>query len=290
MLEDRFLRHAVPAQSSGTLTDGGVWLLNTWSGDPERQPGLVAHIAALDASTRPYDERLNASFWAALATHPGLAGYAAARRLMTATSEAVLSPKIAFLRTADEHGTTNTGLARACYAARCAGLSVEGVIRALAGVDAHRIQPRLLDGVLREFQGLLYHGASSASGHAQEADAKRASEDDLFECYRLIARGALGSLFGEEFTRYLRDRLEDEIWIRQQLLQKITPSGRRLTRAVSPAGGQDAARAGARDTPTVPTHPDACADPARARHWLRRLWRRATPAPSGGGGDDVHRT
>jgi hypothetical protein len=228
-IEGGFLQHAVPGQAPQGLTAGGVRLLNAWVTDQRLMPGLRDYIANLDPSAYPYHEGLSRAFWDALRQHPALAGYAAGNQLIIAVKEALRDPRNAFLRPLTEDGVQSTRLARACFDARCAGLSVEGIVGALARAEAGRIGAEHLDDVLGEFQELLNHGYPDGSRAQQAAEQKPAgsSAEDLSECYRLILTGALGGLFAEEFGRHLEGRLKSEIHASQWVLKNVVAAARK---------------------------------------------------------------
>ena len=271
-LERWFLEYALAATETEKPSVFGVWLLNAWAADPARERGLTGYLASLDPEVRPYDESLSEQYWHTVGQHPDLADYAAVGDVLTATSWTVRRPDVAFQRQDTGNGVKSTRLARACYEARCAGLSVEGIIRALAKGGAAEISSPDFDSVLREFQGLLFELASPE----HRADERRASEEDLFACYQLVVVDAkLGREFAGVFGDYLDKRLEDEIKTRQEMRKELS------TRRRSP-GRVTAARNAVSRVFSGSPHPASLAEqdsqPAR----------RALPSPpaisSGAGG------
>ena len=221
-LEYSFLRHVIPGKPAGEITVGGAALLNAWAVDPRLAPDLVDYIASLEPAAYPYHPGLSREFWDALRQHPALAGYAAGNQLITAARDAVVDPGTALRRTLAENAVTTTPLAQACFNARCAGLPVEGIVRALARAQAGDLGVKPLDDVLREYQALLHRGFL-----AQQMPGRDPADDwetDLFECYRLITRGALGDPFAAEFRAHLADRLRGEILTRQLVLRDNLPA------------------------------------------------------------------
>lgn len=224
-IEDWFLHRAVPGQVPGELTAGGVALLNAWAGDAQRRPALLGYLARLDSEAYPYHQDLSETFWDALLQHETLAGYAAGNQVTKAAKEAVRQPGAALRRPLAEDAVMSTALARACFKARRAGLPVDGMVGALARAQAGEIGAERLDDVLREFQALLFREYVSAPEAGP--DPGEASEQDLFESYRLIVAGALGDPFAEVFRSHLEGRLNHEIWARQWALHNILPARRR---------------------------------------------------------------
>jgi hypothetical protein len=224
-LERRFLSSALYRAENGQLTPQGVQLLNAWAADPARERSFLEFLAyQLPPAERPQDFSLSERYWHVVAKHRELRGYAAVGDLYTTTDWTIRHPDIAFQRSDLGDGVKSSRLARACFDASSAGLPVSEIIRALAIGGAASIPPPYLDGVLREFQGLLF----------QFAD-KQQSEGALFECYKLIiADGGLGAEYDEIFHEYLDRRLEDEIKTRQDLQRQLRElSGRR------PRGGEN---------------------------------------------------
>jgi hypothetical protein len=221
-LEETFLRLAlVGAAGTGNLTPGGVLLLNTWADDPERQQGLIRHMASLSPQEQPIDVRLSQKFWTVLGDYPALADYAASGQLITATDWTVRHQDIAFRRKDTEEAVTSTRLARACYEAWCKGGRAEGIIRTLASAGAAEIPPPQLDDMLREFQGLLY-----LAGVPGRQETPEESEQALFECWRLIVAGMLGPEYAQTFGEHLHHRLSAEIDTRMDLLKALSPHQR----------------------------------------------------------------
>ena len=221
-----FLRRVVTGTAGRALSAGAVWLLNSWSADPDLSPEVARHIAGMDEATRPVNERLSSSYWNSVALMPALAGYATVPRLTAATHEAVAAPEAALARQSRQHGITHTTLALTCYGARQAGLPVSEILRVLSQADAHRISPRRLDDVIREFQGLLHYDSRlGPQAHA-----------DLFECYDAIAGGALGGEYAGRFARELAARSQDEIRLREELIRRMEGTGAASQRKLSGPG------------------------------------------------------
>lgn len=214
-VERAFLRHVV----SGGLDAAGVWLLNTWAPDPDRIGGLADFIVSLEPGERPYDTKLTDGYWNALARRPELAGYAAVQQLVIATRESVLAGPAAFRRDLTADGVTSTPLARACFQARCAGLSPPGIVAALAKGGADRIEQDELDAVLRELGELL----SLRQGPAADAD--------VFECRAVIVWGALGPVYGEQFRLRLIERLRFEGTASRRAARILRGAGRQRAKA-----------------------------------------------------------
>jgi len=210
----------------------GIWLLNRWATDHEMASCLLDYLAELPEASFPFSEQLSSSFWATLSLDQRLLGYRAARQLMGATREAVLNPAV-LLRTVGESGLSNTELALACYSARQAGLSVEGIICAMGSViqsfadrDERLIQLPALDNVLREFQTLSSFGSGDELPGVNEHGFKRISEQELHECWDRIMSGAFGRKFGSAFATYLDGQLRDEIQSKRSMLQIIASKNR----------------------------------------------------------------
>lgn len=235
-LEQRFLTFALSGGEARRPSWTGIWLLNAWAKDPERKRGLVEFILGRAPESRPLHGMLDDTYWNTVGQHPELVGYAAFGDLLTVTSWTVAHRDgLAFLRHDSGDGVLSTRLARACYEARRAGLTVEEIMRALAEADAASIPAWDLDNVLREFQGLLFQLASTDDLAAE----RQASERDLFECYGLIVDGgapALGAEFAEEFGDYLDRRLEDEIKTRQEMREELSARRRSRGRGSSRKG------------------------------------------------------
>ncbi len=267
-IEGGFLRCAVPTEVSAELTAGGVMLLNAWAKDPRLTPGLLDHIARVEPSAYPYHRGLSAAFWNTLGQHPDLAGYAAGKHLVTATTEALQNPQAAIRRVRTENAVTSTALALACLNARRVGLSIRGMVRALYSAEASRIGARMLDVVLREFQDLRYREYLEVPPDVPGRTPKTAAEAELFECYWLIANGALGGPFAEEFKSYLRGQLKSEIQIRAWLLDSVLPTD----------GKPAAIGSFSHDEPTSGTEPSPGRKKRHSwRHWRPRLrisWRK----------------
>lgn len=221
-LEASFLQRAVPGEPPGELTASGAGLLNAWAADPRLMPDLIAYIAGLHPGAYPYHPDLTGEFWDVLRRHPVLAGYAAGNQLITVAQEALRDPRAALRRPLTEDGVRSTPLARACFNARRAGLSADGMLRALARARAEALGAGPLDDVLREFQTLLHR--EYRAQQPPDRDVEDSSEQDLFECYRLITRGALGDSFAGVFREHLDDRLGGEIRARQRILQENRPA------------------------------------------------------------------
>jgi len=239
MLENGFLHDAVPAAGAGRLTGGAVWLLNAWSADADRAPGLVRYIAELNPDALPYSPRLSTQYWSVLSREPRLVAYASAKRLIAAAANTVRSPQAALRRTVTEQGVRSTELALACFAGRRAGLPVKEIIRVLGSTLGTSIPPRGLDGVLREFQGLLYFASFNDGPHLSGPDPGHASEADLDECHQRIMHGAFGAEYGRAFAAYQEHRLRADIRTRQGKLRRIPRRQRRHgkdTVPVNPAG------------------------------------------------------
>jgi hypothetical protein len=264
-IERAYLRHVVAGKTAAGLGDAGVWLLNSWAVDPDRIAGLGDFIAALSPTARPYDEKLNEAYWEALARRPGLADYAAAQQLVIATRESARNPQEAFRRRLVGNGMTSTPLARACLRARRTGLPPAGIVSALANGGANRIAPRQLDNVLTEFQELLacYHaGVPAAPGRVPEPDPGQAADADLHECRALIVWGGLGDTYGEDFRRYLVERLRQDGLTRRRLARAFRKARRKRGRADRGEWVVSVIRAGV-DAPP----------------WYRRWWRRDPRPP-----------
>jgi hypothetical protein len=265
-IQDGFLGYAVPREASAGLSAGGVRLLNTWATDPQLKPRLLTYIASLEPVAYPYHVGLSAAFWNALGGDPELAGYAAGHHLISAVTEALQAPQAALRRARTENAVMSTALALACLNVRHAGLSIRGMVRALHAAEASRISARRLDVVLREFQDLRYREYLEVPPDRAGLTPQTASEAELFECYRLIAAGALGDPFAEEFRRYLTDRLKNEIKTRAWLLENVLSAG---------AKGAALGSFSDDETESFPS-PGAGATPARKRisswlHWRPRL-------------------
>lgn len=216
-LEEGFLRLARSGTTkTGQLTAGGIRVLNAWSDDPERQAGLIRHVASLSLQEQPVDIRLSQKFWSVLSDYPPLADYAVSGQLITAADWTQRNPAVAFLREDTGEAVTTTRLARACFEAWCAGRRAEGIVRTLASALTAGIPPRQLDDTLREFQDLLYRFGTPAGAATPEV-----SKQALFECWRLVLAGAFGDGYAQEFGEYLRHRLRGEAEIRTHLLTTL---------------------------------------------------------------------
>lgn len=219
-LEERFLRFALSNGEARRPSGTGVWLLNAWSADPARQQGLVRFLRGRAPEARPLDGGLSEGYWHTVGQHPDLVTYAAFGDLLTETSWTVARQDVAFQRRDSGDGVHSTRLARACYDARRVGLAVEEIMQALAEAGAASIPPEHVDGMLREFQGLLFHLASPED----LVNERQAAEKDLFECYRLLTDGdgpIFGPDFAERFADYLDQRMADDIKIRQELRKEL---------------------------------------------------------------------
>jgi hypothetical protein len=197
----------------GPLSPAALWLLNTWSADSDLERGLVNYLAGLPAGALPYSEGLSQSYWEAVARVPRLAGYASVPWIMSATREAVLNPATA-QRAPGKTGLTTAKLAIACHTARQAGLSVHGILiaiaeasRSLAGGGGQEIRPAALYAVLRELQTLSFHDQESA----RDPGTRAAPEQDFLEFCRQIVQGALGRDYGRRFGRCLDVRIRQQV-------------------------------------------------------------------------------
>ena len=281
------LKYVIPGQKPRALTAGSVRLLNTWSAEPRLRGCLLDYIESMDPAAYPYHPGLNQAFWNALRQRPALAAYAAGNQLIIIAQEAVRDARAALRRPLTEEGQTSTALARACLNARRAGLSMSGIVRALALAEASAIGARQLDDVLREFQDLRHRENLDASGTGQVApdDTPDAAENDLFDGWRLIVQGGLGDPFAEEFSRNLVSRLRAEILTREWVLRNVVPG-----QNVVPAGQvRERPRASGRGTAVMPSYAEttvpAYAETAVPAYgeaassdregWFRRLSRRA---------------
>jgi hypothetical protein len=237
-LAQGILSYATSQRPGGELTPGAVWLLNSWSADQNLQAFVVRHIAAMDDELRPYDLRLESAYWTSLAADERLAGYVTVPGLIVASREAVADPGEKLARRMDEGGVRNTPLALNCYGARLKGQPIAEIIRVLNEAGAARLEPRQLDDLLREIQGLLFHGRPDPQSADQE----------LVECYRLIADGRLGPEYGTEFASYVSKRLRDNIKVFEYIIRLLA----------NPAA-----------QPDVPAQPTSHREPKRSL--LRRL-------------------
>jgi hypothetical protein len=230
-IEQAFLHHV--ASGAAGLDEAGVWLLNSWAADPDRLPALIDFIADLEPDVRPYHPNLSEDYWAALATRPELADYAAGQQLMIATRESVKTSRTAFRRRITGDGITSTPLARACLRARSAGLSPAGIVTALARGGAGQIEPPQLDEVLGEVRQLLaihYAGAPGTTGRPLDLGPRRAADADLYEFLALIVWGALGELYGEDFRLYLAGRARHDIDAQRRLNRALRKARRKRGR------------------------------------------------------------
>jgi hypothetical protein len=252
-LQDRVLRDAVPG---GTLTQVGLWLLTAWSEDLDLAPAMVDHIAALTEDARPNSLDLSETYWEVVSEDPRLKGYASVPWVMSAAREVIHNPAV-LRRTVTKSGLSNTKLALACYHARQAGLSVEGIAGAMAGVirpydngAKPAIRPGMLFAVLRELQTLSFHAPQSDGG----PDVKDASERELLEFCRLIVRGKFGPNYAATFAHVVAARLQDDIGVREAWLRGLFGRGKRGTGDSKRAkrGAQAPAAAGPEVTTAVP--------------------------------------
>ncbi|MGD0241203.1 MAG: hypothetical protein ABSB59_12870 [Streptosporangiaceae bacterium] len=220
-VEEGFLRRAVPGTPADDLSPGGAWLLNAWIRDPRLAAPLVAYIASLEPAAYPYHPGLTREFWETLGRDPALKRYAAGNQLFTVVAEARRDPGAALRRSLTEDAVTSSPLARACLDACRAGLAAADMIGVLGRARAGELGAGALYEVLSEFQTLLRLDGQARRVPGQDRPDAGA---DLLECCRLIAHGALGEQFAEEFRRQLADRLQGEIRARQLMLQETGPA------------------------------------------------------------------
>jgi hypothetical protein len=217
----QFLTFVVPADPHQAPSAEAIWLLNSWSAEPDLAAEVARFIVELDQARRPVDERLASSYWECVALVPALTGYASTPRLAAAV-RAVLADRQLLARWTGPNGVPNTSFALSWHQARRAGLPVSEILRILNTAGPDRIRPRDLDDVIREFQGLVHHDPELAAGALA----------DLFACYQDVARGAFGRQYGVMFTREAITRFEDEIRIREELIRvlggSLSNSRRRL--------------------------------------------------------------
>jgi hypothetical protein len=223
-IEESFMRRAVPGKPPGDVSAAGAWLLNAWAADPRLTSGLVAYIASLESRAYPYHPDLTREFWEALGQDPALKAYAAGNQLITAVHEALRDPGAALRRPVTKDAVNSSPLARACLDARRAGLSAAGMIGALGRGRVDEIGAGALYEVLSEFQELVRH--DDPARRAPGAELADPAGTELLECCRLVAGGALGEPFAEEFRSDVAARLQGEIQARELMLREILPATR----------------------------------------------------------------
>jgi hypothetical protein len=190
---------------------------------PMAVPGLAGAIRVRMAvlgpvrATLPDSDLLRHLLLEAYELAPHLKAFAAVPLLRSAAAEVVHSPEIALRRRLHDNSLTVTRLARAMHEAHQSGLRADQILDILNSTGISRIPVRSFDNVLREAQALQYH-----RGARPGEDARRTSEEDLFNYYALIVEGALGSEYGRQFTEYLTVKLQSETYSRKEIRRALS--------------------------------------------------------------------
>lgn len=300
-IENGFLRNIVPADVAQPLSRGAVRLLECWSADGKRAPGLARYIAhdseSATITTLLRDDRLDDGFWGPLVElESSLSRFVILPLLRSAVRYTIENPAKALQRySAKQRGVSSTRLALAMYDASLSGLSEREILDVIKSVPVRgetlvrRVQPRELDDVLREFQALLYHPPFEAEFSPALAEMREAkSEKVLTTCWTLICRGALGQEYGRRFRQMLKERLKDEEDFRRDQRRAISarrqPSIREQRQAAEQRPAAHRAALTRPSGPAIaapPPHPSAIANvPGNAAA-------RSAPVPRGPGAELV---
>lgn len=271
-LAKKYLEFAAPAKGNGTLTPGAITLLNMWSADPDLKGEVAAHVVAMAKAARPMAPELSGEYWQCVASRPELEAYAMTPSLVATARETISAPLIHLHRGLADGavgGVPNTKLALACYEAYQYGMPPTALLNALKQAGADHLDPKLLDELLREFQGLLFRGRPGG----------RASEEVLRDCYVSIAEGALGESYADAFVPFVDRRLDHGAQFLTMTRHEIKRAYARRTGGKPVPGVALAVRSESSERPTPADGADLRGNrlPAGLRKLRGRMSRRQRP-------------